>query len=82
MKPNRRHYAGNYRVRARAVRVLAEMRPDTRCWRCGGLARDDDPWQAGHVVDGDPRSPLRPEHESCNKRAGGLRFFEPHSRFW
>lgn len=53
--------------------MLASITPDTRCWRCGGLARDGDPWEAGHTHDlalgGGPE--VRPEHRSCNRRAGG-----------
>lgn len=75
---DRRHYAGSYRRRARLVVEAACADPLTRCWRCGGLARVDDPWQAGHLVDGDPASPLAAEHRSCNARAGArLR----HERF-
>jgi hypothetical protein len=67
---DRRHYQGDYAVRAGRVRRSADADPLTRCWRCGELARVDDPWQAGHVFDGDPDSPLMPEHRSCNVRAG------------
>jgi hypothetical protein len=64
------HYRGSYQTRARLVRALAAGDPDARCWRCGGLGRADDPWQAGHLVDGNSSSPLMPEHRSCNARAG------------
>jgi hypothetical protein len=42
------------------------------CARCGGGPRPGDPWDAGHVVSvvlgGGPE--VRPEHRSCNRRAG------------
>lgn len=66
------HYAGTYKARAARVRADAYADPSTRCRRCGELAREGDPWQAGHVRDGDPSSPLAPEHRSCNARAGRL----------
>ena len=66
------HHKGTYLVRARALREAANADPSTRCWRCGGLARPNDPWTAGHVVDGDAASQLLPEHASCNYRAGRL----------
>ena len=64
------HHKGTYHVRARHCRDLANADPSTVCWRCGKPARQGDPWQAGHVRDGDPTSPLAPEHRSCNARAG------------
>ena len=61
---------GSYQVRAARVREAANADPTTRCWRCGGLAVVGDPWQAGHVRDSDPTSPLAAEHQSCNTAAG------------
>jgi hypothetical protein len=62
-----RHYTGNYRARAKAVRDNA-----TVCWICHEGARAGDPWTADHVVPGDasPSSPLLPAHRSCNSRRG------------
>jgi hypothetical protein len=67
---NRAHYRGSYDRRARALVAAANADSETVCWRCGRKARSGDPWQAGHVRDGDPTSPLRPEHRSCNASAG------------
>lgn len=61
----RKHYSGNYRARAKAVRESA-----TVCWLCGEGARDLDPWQADHVLPGQSDSPLLPAHRSCNIRKG------------
>lgn len=36
------------------------------CWVCGEGARPGDPWQADHVQQGDPDSPLAAAHRSCN----------------
>lgn len=66
----RNHYRGAYKRKARAVRQTAHRNPDTLCWRCGKPAKPGDPWQAGHIRDGDPTSPLAPEHASCNAAAG------------
>jgi len=42
------------------------------CQRCGLGPRAGDPWEAGHASDvalgGGPE--VRPEHRSCNRRAG------------
>jgi len=78
MASRKPHYAGSYEARAKAVREAAYANPDTRCWRCDRtlpehpLTRTGKPqhWQAGHLVDGDPTSPLLPEASSCNARAG------------
>jgi hypothetical protein len=70
---NRSHYSGDYQLRARAVRAAAYANPDTRCWRCGKTLVEHGPgvrWDAGHVRDGDPTSPLAPEASSCNRSAG------------
>ena len=63
------------------MRDAANADPATRCWRCGGFAREGDPWQAGHVIDSDPSSPLAPEHTSCNAKAGN-QLKEPRSQRW
>lgn len=87
------HHAGTYQVRARAVRRAANRNPLTRCWRCGRTLVEHEPhrtgrpvtWQAGHVVDSDPRSPLAPEASTCNKQAGavyGNTKREPRSEDW
>lgn len=76
----RAHYKGGYAVRARQVREAAYADPLTRCWRCGltfGEFRSRFPgrhaaWHADHVVPGDPRSPLRAAHASCNTSEGSL----------
>lgn len=57
----RPHYGGDYRKRAKDVRDNA-----VACWVCGDGWRPDDPWQADHVRQGDPLSPLAPAHRSCN----------------
>lgn len=62
----RQHYKGDYRRRAKAVREAASV-----CWLCGEGERQGDPWQADHVVPGEPESPLMPAHRSCNIRRGG-----------
>lgn len=64
------HHRGTFPARAAKVRAAADADPLTRCWRCGEGKRPGDPWQAGHVFDGDPSSPLLAEHRSCNTRAG------------
>lgn len=66
------HRAGSYQRRARLVRQTANANPDTRCWRCGQTLADKpgDTWDAGHIRDGDPTSPLAAEHSSCNRSAG------------
>ena len=58
-------YSGDYRKRAKAVREAA-----TVCWLCGGGAVPGDPWQADHVIPGNPDSPLAPAHRSCNAARG------------
>lgn len=78
---NRAHYKGSYARRAKQLRDRANADPATRCWRCGELARAGDPWQAGHVRDGEVDSPLMPEHKSCNIKAG-RQLREPRSRRW
>jgi len=71
-RPPRKHYAGDYRKRAKAVRESAGA-----CWLCGDGPRPNDPWQADHVVPGDPASPLAAAHRSCNiRRANEMRAAE------
>ena len=60
---HRPHYGGDYRKRAAEVRANA-----TSCWLCGDGPRLGDPFQADHVVPGEPDSPLLPAHRSCNIR--------------
>jgi hypothetical protein len=72
-------YTGTYPRRAKSVRDAAWANPSTRCWRCKRTypeavrlwGKKAACWQAGHVVDGHPRSPLAPEHAKCNTAAGG-----------
>lgn len=83
----RTHYTGTYTARARRLRIAATRDPYTICWRCGQPARPGDPWQAGHLRDSDPTSPLLPEHRSCNTSAGAtignaLRGGRKPSRRW
>lgn len=59
----RPHYGGNYRDRAKVVRDTA-----VACWICGEPGRDDDPFQADHVIPRDINSPLLAAHRSCNIR--------------
>ena len=74
------HYRGGYHVAARRVRDAAKADPTTCCWRCGRTLDMHPPhktgkpptWTAGHVIDGDPASPLRPEASTCNYRAGAI----------
>lgn len=71
------HWTAEYRQRRR--NLLTTVTPDTRCWRCGKLLHHHRPhrnghpayWQAGHLVDGDPRSALAIEASTCNLTAGG-----------
>jgi hypothetical protein len=69
---NRTHYSGDYARRAAAIRAAAYADPNTRCGRCGLTlaAIPGATWDAGHVHDGIPDSPLRPEHSTCNRTAG------------
>jgi len=63
----RPHYAGDYRKRAKVVRETPGP-----CWLCGEYDRPGDPWQADHLVPGDPDSVLMKAHRSCNiRRARG-----------
>jgi len=77
-------HRGTYHRRAKRLRALAYANPATLCRRCGkthaqALALWGEraaAWQAGHVVDGHPGSPLAPEHARCNTSAGGKRGVE------
>ena len=73
------HHTGTYHRRALKLRAQANANPNTLCWRCGQPARNGDPWTAGHLRDGDPTSPLLPEHASCNYRAGAIMRNERHA---
>lgn len=66
------HRRGSYQVDAARVRARAYADPTTTCRRCGMTLADKpgDTWDAGHVIDGVPGSPLAPEHSSCNRSAG------------
>jgi hypothetical protein len=76
---NKQLYRGSYPRRSKAVREAAKANPNTRCWRCGKTYAEalrmwgpvKAAWQAGHVVDSHPGSPLAPEHAKCNEAAGG-----------
>ncbi len=73
------HHRGTYHVDSRRVRDAANSDPLTKCWRCGLTIDEHQPhrngkparWQAGHLIDGDPASPLAPEASTCNGSAGG-----------
>jgi hypothetical protein len=68
---NKPHHMGDYKRRARAVRLAAEADPRTRCWQCGLTAAEHgQPWTAGHVVDGQVGGELRPECRRCNYGRG------------
>lgn len=83
-------HRGDYAARARKVRAAANADPHTRCWRCGRTLDEHKPgdvWQAGHLHDADPTSPLLPEARSCNAAAGArlgnaLRTRPRVSRVW
>ena len=72
------HHRGDYHVRSRQVRDQANADPTTTCWRCGRTLAQHPPhkngkparWTAGHLIDGDPTSPLAPEASTCNYSAG------------
>lgn len=64
-KPYRPHYSGDYVRRARQVRQNAQY-----CHLCGDGPRHNDPWTADHLVAGDPNSPLKAAHRSCNSSRG------------
>lgn len=66
----RTHYQGGYHQAAARLRNEANADPTTRCWLCGLLRIDGDPWTADHVRPGDPDSPLAVAHRSCNSSRG------------
>ncbi|MBT9255387.1 hypothetical protein KMZ30_07350 [Phycicoccus sp. KQZ13P-1] len=47
------------------------------CARCGEPIEPGQPWDLGHADD-DPDQYNGPEHESCNRRAGG----EKRAQMW
>lgn len=60
----RPQYSGAWARQARAIRDNA-----TVCWLCGDGPRDDDPWQADHLLPasmGGTGGPALPAHRSCN----------------
>lgn len=71
------HWTPDYRRRRAAL--LRTATPQSRCWRCGKTLGEHAAhhtgqpatWEAGHLVDGDPRSPLALEASTCNRSAGG-----------
>lgn len=58
-------YDSSYRKRAKAIRESAQA-----CHICGRGSIQNDPWQADHLLPGDPQSPLAPAHRSCNASRG------------
>ena len=64
-KTKRNHYKGSYQTKARKIRENA-----TLCHICNQGFRPDDPFQADHLIPGNPMSILLPAHRSCNIRKG------------
>ena len=58
-------YSGDYKKRAKAVRDNAVV-----CHICGLGAIPNNPWEADHLIPGDPDSPLAAAHRKCNLRRG------------
>jgi len=58
-------YSGDYKKRAKQVRDTAVI-----CHICKEGFRLGDPWQADHLIPGNPVSPLAPAHRSCNAARG------------
>ena len=58
-------YSGDYRRRAKMVRDSAVI-----CHICRQGYRPYDPWQADHIIPGNPESELAPAHRSCNASRG------------
>lgn len=58
-------YNSDYKKRAKIVRETA-----TNCHLCGGGIRLEDPFEADHLVPGNPASPLAAAHRSCNQQRG------------
>lgn len=77
-------WSGDYARRAKRIRDAANADPRTVCRRCGKTLSQAialwgpqaAAWQAGHIVDGHPGSPLAAEHARCNTSAGGKRGVE------
>lgn len=65
VKRNTGQYSGEYRKRAKQVRETA-----VACHLCGKGAIMNDPWEADHLIPGDPYSPLAAAHRSCNQKRG------------
>lgn len=63
-------YSSAYRKAAKAVRDAAVV-----CHICGKGADPADPWQADHLIPGDPASPLAAAHRSCNASRGNKKLF-------
>lgn len=62
-KPERLHYKGDYRKRAKQIRDTA-----IACWICGEGKKPNDPFTADHLIPADINSPLAAAHRSCNSR--------------
>lgn len=58
-------YNTQYRKQAALIRQTAII-----CHICKDGARANDPWQADHLIAGDPTSPLAAAHRSCNASRG------------
>jgi hypothetical protein len=69
-KKKTQQYSGNYRKRAKAVRDNAVI-----CHICKEGYRPYDPWQADHLIPGNPISPLAAAHRSCNASRGNKPLF-------
>jgi HNH endonuclease len=68
-------YGRTYRENRAVLLAKWNDDPGTTCIRCFGTARVNDPWEPGHALDvaqggTDHISNLRPEHRSCNRKAG------------
>lgn len=69
----------DYPRRAKAITDAAKRNPLAVCWRCQRTLAQHPPhktgrpptWHAGHIHDGDPRSPLAAEASTCNQQQGG-----------
>jgi hypothetical protein len=67
----------SYRQRSKVLK--STITPWTTCWRCGKTLQEHPRhksgrpawWETGHLVDGDPRSPLALEASVCNRSEGG-----------
>lgn len=58
-------YGGDYRKRAKEVKEKS-----THCHICHKPATPGDPFEADHIIPGDPNSPLAAAHRSCNRSKG------------